>query len=154
MTLLFEVKKWCVPDSELEENRYGCCFLISGYLYLSVVSFSFLSYLQANNSLESSNRLTARLSLWLYIGPAMGWSSYSCGPALAMKTSSFGQCMWIKACMLSANEGSLRVKCWLLAISHPTRVLLAPTLYPSLTWCQSCRSSNLCIHYTRPDRLI
>lgn len=91
--------------------------------------------------LESGNGLTAWLSPWPHVGPTESWSSYSREPTMAMKTSSFGRCMWIKVCM-SPSEGMHRVKCWLLAIRHPTRVLLAPTLYPSLTWCQSCRSSS------------
>lgn len=68
-----------------------------------------------------------------------------CRP-MADKDAYFRQCMRIKACILPASEGLLRVKCWLLAISHRTSISLALTLYLSLTRCQRDRSSNLCIH--------
>ena len=128
------------------------------FLLLPVLSFTFLLLSKPHRSKADKGMpwmwLTACLSLWVYAGPTVSWSSYSCEPTMAMKTFSFGRCMWIKPCMLPASEGLLRVKCWLLAISHPTRLLRALTLHQTLTWCQSYRSSNLCIHYTRPGRVI
>lgn len=143
--LLIEVKKSCILLSLPCPENTHTLFLIGQHMPTTDDKMSM--YRNALNLVMD----------WQYAcltGPILSWSSYSCEPAMAMKTFSFGQRMWIKACMLPASVESLRVKCWLLAISHPTRFLLALTLYPTLTWCQSFRSSNLCIHYARLGRLI
>lgn len=59
----------------------------------------------------------------------MSWSSHSCEPTTAMTTFSFQQRIRIIACILPASEGSLGVKCWLLAIKRRTSVSLALTLH-------------------------
>jgi len=63
-----------------------------------------------------------------------------CGPRMAMKASSFGQCMWIKDRMSPGGEGLLRM----IKVQHGFLPTL--TLHSSLTWYQRCRNSNLCIY--------
>lgn len=123
-------------------KKWQCWVMVQLFLLFASLSllpalclFSHPAY-SPNHALPQPCRKVPYISLshWIYNSQAIGESQTQWGEPPALRGACRLKpafCLPVRACW---------EQCWLLAISNLTRVLLALTLYPTLTRCQSCRN--------------